>query len=211
MAQKVLSADLDVIQKSGLEISLLEGDLNIIQKLDDEPNDVGGLSAQDLKAEFDRAGNIIKEYINGTLVPEVLSEGITEQQRRESEAARESAEAGRRTAEQGRAEAESARASAISRFLTGVAARADGLPVGSRPTARAEAENGSFRLVLGIPEGRQGIPGPPGRPGNNGVALAGSGMFAFFISEAGHLIVSCTGDAAPDLSVDGTGHLILKL
>ena len=211
MAQRVLDADLDVIQKSGLEIRLLEGDLNIIQKLDDEPNDVGGLSAQDLKAEFDRAGNIIKEYINGTLVPEVLSEGITENRRRENEAGREAVETDRRAAEQGRAEAESARAAAVSRFLSGVSAGADKLPAGSRPTARAEARDGSFRLVLGIPEGRQGIPGPPGRPGNNGVVLAGSGMFAFRISEAGHLLVSCTGDTVPDFSIDGTGHLILKL
>lgn len=42
----------------------LTEDLNIIQKLDDEPNDVGGLSADELKAEFDRAGLTIQTFIN---------------------------------------------------------------------------------------------------------------------------------------------------
>lgn len=40
----------------------------IIQKLDDEPNDVGGLSAAQLKAKFDEGGEQIKEYINNTLL-----------------------------------------------------------------------------------------------------------------------------------------------
>lgn len=35
-------------------------DMNIISKLDDEPNDVGGLSAAALKAKFDLAGNLLK-------------------------------------------------------------------------------------------------------------------------------------------------------
>ncbi len=46
-------------------------DLDIIAKLDDEPNDVGGLSAGQLKAEFDRAGKLIQEYINRTLLPQL--------------------------------------------------------------------------------------------------------------------------------------------
>lgn len=49
MAQK-LDADLNIIQNSDIEIQIdpLTKDLNIIQALDDEPNDVGGLSAQQL-------------------------------------------------------------------------------------------------------------------------------------------------------------------
>ena len=39
-------------------------DMNIISKLDDEPNDVGGLSAASLKAKFDLAGNLLKKAIN---------------------------------------------------------------------------------------------------------------------------------------------------
>lgn len=44
-------------------------DMQIISKLADEPNDVGGLSANDLKAKFDEAGNLIKAFINDTLLP----------------------------------------------------------------------------------------------------------------------------------------------
>ena len=39
-------------------------DMNIISKLDDEPNDVGGLSASALKAKFDLAGNLLKKALN---------------------------------------------------------------------------------------------------------------------------------------------------
>lgn len=46
-------------------------DLNIISKLDDEPNDTQGLTPAELKARFDLAGNRIQAYINGTLLPEV--------------------------------------------------------------------------------------------------------------------------------------------
>ena len=42
------------------KLQTLNDDLNIIQKLDDEPNDVGGMSAQELKAAFDKAGNSIQ-------------------------------------------------------------------------------------------------------------------------------------------------------
>jgi hypothetical protein len=38
-----------------IELTRLTDDLNVIQKLDDEPNDVGGLSAAELKAKFDEA------------------------------------------------------------------------------------------------------------------------------------------------------------
>lgn len=44
-------------------------DIKIISKLDDEPNDVGGLSANELKAKFDEAGTLIKAFINDTLLP----------------------------------------------------------------------------------------------------------------------------------------------
>lgn len=39
-------------------------DMNIISKLDDEPNDVGGLSAASLKEKFDLAGNLLKKALN---------------------------------------------------------------------------------------------------------------------------------------------------
>lgn len=49
----------------------LSDDLNIIQALDDEPNDVGGLSAQELKAKFDEASNLIKAYLNNVFLAEL--------------------------------------------------------------------------------------------------------------------------------------------
>lgn len=110
--EKRLTADLNVVANSNLEIQLLDGDLNIIQKLDDEPNDVGGLTSAELKAKFDEGGNIIKKYINETLIPSVLTDDATEESRKQAEAARVAAEQGRVTAEEGRVSAESGRVSA---------------------------------------------------------------------------------------------------
>lgn len=110
--EKRLTTDLNVVANSNLEIQLLDGDLNIIQKLDDEPNDVGGLTSAELKAKFDEGGNIIKKYINETLIPAVLTDDATEESRKQAEAARVAAEQGRVTAEEGRVSAETARAAA---------------------------------------------------------------------------------------------------
>jgi hypothetical protein len=49
----------------------LTDDLNIIQTLDDRPNDTSGLTAEQLKAKFDEAVNIIQAYINDTLLVEL--------------------------------------------------------------------------------------------------------------------------------------------
>ena len=46
-------------------------DINIIQKLADEPNDDNGLSADELKAKFDEAGVLFKKYINEKLLPSI--------------------------------------------------------------------------------------------------------------------------------------------
>lgn len=56
-----------------MEFTKLTKDMSIIAKLDDEPNDVGGLSATQLKAKFDEAGDAIKEYLNETLLPELAA------------------------------------------------------------------------------------------------------------------------------------------
>ena len=113
MAKK-LDADLNIIQRSGIEIQIdpLSKDLNIIQKLDDEPNDVGGLTAQELKETFDRAGNLIKEYINESLIPQVLGDGVTEQNRQENEQQRQDNEAQRQANEAVRQSNEEAREAA---------------------------------------------------------------------------------------------------
>jgi len=49
----------------------LTQDLNIIAALDDEPNDVGGMSAAQLKASYDAAGLAIKNYLNTVLLQEL--------------------------------------------------------------------------------------------------------------------------------------------
>lgn len=47
-------------------------DMDIIAKLDDEPNDVGGLEAEELKAKFDEGGKAIQTYINEVLIPNIV-------------------------------------------------------------------------------------------------------------------------------------------
>ena len=54
-----------------MDFTPLEKDMNIISALDDEPNDVGGLTSTELKAKFDEGGNAIKDYLNNTVIPEV--------------------------------------------------------------------------------------------------------------------------------------------
>ena len=59
-----------------MAISRLDSDLNIIQQLDDEPNDVGGLSAEELKEKFDESGNTIKGFLNNVLIPALEQYGV---------------------------------------------------------------------------------------------------------------------------------------
>lgn len=141
---KRLTADLNVVANSNLEIQLLDGDLNIIQKLDDEPNDVGGLTSAELKAKFDESGNIIKKYINEILIPAVLTDDATEESRKQAEAARAAAEQGRVTAEEGRVSAEAARAAAEQARSEAEASRV------SAENARAEAETARADETAGI-------------------------------------------------------------
>ena len=142
--EKRLTADLNVVANSNLEIQLLDGDLNIIQKLDDEPNDVGGLTSAELKAKFDESGNIIKKYINETLIPSVLTDDATEESRKQAEAARVAAEQGRVTAEEGRVSAESGRVSAEQARANAEASRV------SAETARVQAETARADETAGI-------------------------------------------------------------
>lgn len=50
-----------------MALSKFEKDMAIISALDDEPNDVGGLTAAELKAKFDEGGKAIKQFLNETL------------------------------------------------------------------------------------------------------------------------------------------------
>lgn len=59
-----------------MAISKVNEDLDIIQKLDTYPNDTDGLSAEELKERFDRAGNLLKTFLNEVLIPELEAENI---------------------------------------------------------------------------------------------------------------------------------------
>lgn len=56
-----------------MSLTKLTKDMSIISKLEDEPNDVGGLTAVQLKARFDEAGETVKAYLNETLLPELAA------------------------------------------------------------------------------------------------------------------------------------------
>lgn len=129
-----LNEDLHILAKSNLEITPLNGSFNIIQQLDDEPNDVGGLSAAELKAKFDQAGLTIQSYINETLIPEVLGAESTEAERQANEAERQAGETVRQSSESARQAKEAGRVSAESGRVSAEKARA------AAETARASSE-----------------------------------------------------------------------
>ena len=52
-------------------IETFNEDVEVITKLEDEPNAVGGMTADELKAAFDQASVAIKGYLNGVVVPGV--------------------------------------------------------------------------------------------------------------------------------------------
>ncbi len=54
-----------------MALTKLTTNLNNIQALHDRPNTSDGLTADELKERFDRAGNDIKSYINNTLTDEI--------------------------------------------------------------------------------------------------------------------------------------------
>jgi len=58
-----------------MALTKLTANLNNIQALSDRPNASDGLTADELKERFDRAGNEIKSYINNTLTEEI--DGLT--------------------------------------------------------------------------------------------------------------------------------------
>lgn len=68
-----------------MALTKLDKNLNIVSALDSEPNDVGGLTSEELKAKFDEGGKAIQEYINETLIPE--TEAAVEEVRGEIEGA----------------------------------------------------------------------------------------------------------------------------
>lgn len=59
-----------------MEMKTFDYDMNIIQGLEDEPNDVGGMTPSDLKAKFDEGGKAIQKFINEQLIPELERMGV---------------------------------------------------------------------------------------------------------------------------------------
>ena len=54
-----------------INITNLTANVNNIQALSDRPNTADGITAQQLKERFDKAGSDIKDYINNTLIEEI--------------------------------------------------------------------------------------------------------------------------------------------
>ena len=122
-----------------LMIPLCEVDTDVIKQLDDEPNDVGGLTAAELKAAFDAAGDGLKDYLNETLIPQIIAADATEQaragaervretqeaQRQANETVRQSNETTRQTQEAAREAAEAARANENSGIVAQATAQAE--------------------------------------------------------------------------------------
>lgn len=54
-----------------MAIRRFDDDMSIVVALDDEPNDVGGMTSTELKMKFDEAGKRIQTYLNETLIPEM--------------------------------------------------------------------------------------------------------------------------------------------
>ena len=119
-----------------------------------------------------------------------------------------------------RAEQSASNAQDAREAIENMEVRANTLGAGSTATVRKEVVNGVVRLTYGIPEGKQGVTGPagaegkqgpPGPQGISGVAVAADGQYAFNVNEDGDLILSYTGDTAPNMRINETGHLILTI
>ena len=54
-----------------MSMTNFDKNVNIISSLSDEPNSSDGLTADELKAKFDAAVNLIKDYINNTQNPAI--------------------------------------------------------------------------------------------------------------------------------------------
>ena len=59
-----------------MSIQQFDKNMSIVSALDDEPNDVGGMTSAELKAKFDEGGEALKEYINTVLIPALEMLGV---------------------------------------------------------------------------------------------------------------------------------------
>lgn len=118
-------------------IPAFDDDLNIIQKLDDEPNDVGGLTAAELKAKFDEGNLSAQQYINNVLIPTVIADDLSEQARQAAEAERVANEIDRVTNEQAREKAEKERVNETSGVVALATAQAEAAAESARKATQA--------------------------------------------------------------------------
>ena len=59
-----------------MAIEKFNKNMEIIAALDDEPNDVGGMTSAELKNKFDEGGKALQTYMNETLIPSLENLGI---------------------------------------------------------------------------------------------------------------------------------------
>ena len=59
-----------------MAIEKFNKNMAIIAALDDEPNDVGGMTSAELKNKFDEGGEALKDYLNTTLLPALERLGV---------------------------------------------------------------------------------------------------------------------------------------
>ena len=59
-----------------MAIEKFNKNMAIIAALDDEPNDVGGMTSAELKNKFDEGGKALQTYINETLIPTLENLGV---------------------------------------------------------------------------------------------------------------------------------------
>lgn len=59
-----------------MALPTLSASVDFVQELDDRPNDDPNMTSQKLKEQFDKAGNTIKTYLNGTLIPAIESQKV---------------------------------------------------------------------------------------------------------------------------------------
>lgn len=242
--------DLHIVENSEIDPALLAAlafpdDMEIIQALDDEPNDVGGLTAAELKAKFDEAGLRIQRYINEILLPAVLAADATEKSRAKAEAERaqgetarianetirqnneasrvdhetervaaekerKAAELARESAEESRAFAETVREDKETGYVAQAKAEAD-RAAGVAVKTPYVGENGNW-YVWAAAAGGYVDSGVNARGSPGVLTQVSPGMFAFGVSEDGHLLVAVNeGDTAPPLEIDQRGHLIYKI
>ena len=59
-----------------MSIQQFDKDMAIVSALDDEPNDVGGMTSAELKAKFDEGGMALKTFLNDVLIPALEQLGV---------------------------------------------------------------------------------------------------------------------------------------